>query len=816
MTARAEKTAGGRERPSAPPAGEPRSAAMTGGDAPRLSRTMSFFTVTMIGVGAMIGAGIFVLTGLAAEAAGPALILAFGLNGIITIFTAMAYAELGSAFPEAGGGYLWVKTALPQPSGFLSGWMSWFAHAVACSLYSLGFGAYFAWVLGELAPGLALALGGDWFPKVLAVTAVAVFMYVNYRGASETGLAGNVVTGLKIVILLLFGAFGIAAFLKNPSAITHFRPFTPHGLGGILSAMGLTFIAFEGYEIIAQSGEEVRDPKHNVPRAIFTSLLIVVPIYILVGFVALASVVPDVAGMPTWQYLGLQKELAMVQAARQFMPLGAIILLIGGIFSTLSALNATIYSSARVAFAMGRDHNLPGLFSEVDRRTHTPHWSILVSGVIIAAMAVSLPIEHVASAADIMFLLLFLLVNVSVINLRKHHPELDRGYVMPLFPYVPILGVATKLVLAVYMFNYSAIAWLVTAGWIGVGVAIYYLYSRRTEHAAKAAPILVKRKAEVTLRNKRVLVAVQRENEAAPLVGLACDLAGGDGEVEVVSVAEVPALVPLSGGLPMARRLERLLHTAEKVGRGKGNPVSGHIRVSHDVTRAILDSVEEVKPELLVLGWRPRTATAELLGTTVGPLVELAPCDVVVARGFSGLPVRSRRPLKVLIPTAGGPHAAEAVYLALRMKESRAVGITLASAVRPGAPEETRRALLERLRDTAESAWKRKVRAGRDRRTGQNAGVESGDWGEPPVTYTLMEGRSVQGAILAEARRYDLVMLGASNEGLLRNITLGSIPEAVARQCAKPVLVVRSHEGSVRTWLRRFLGTYRSAGVEIR
>jgi amino acid transporter len=113
----------------------------------RLSREMSAFSVTMIGVGAMIGAGIFVLTGIAAGVAGPGLILAFALNGVVTLFTAMAYAELGSCFHDAGGGYLWVKSSLPHPNGFLSGWMSWFAHAVACSLYALGFGAYFGHVL---------------------------------------------------------------------------------------------------------------------------------------------------------------------------------------------------------------------------------------------------------------------------------------------------------------------------------------------------------------------------------------------------------------------------------------------------------------------------------------------------------------------------------------------------------------------------------------------------------------------------------------------------------------------------------------------
>ena len=172
----------------------------------RLSREMRLIDITMIGVGAMIGAGIFVLTGMAAGVAGPALILVFALNGFVALLTAMAYAELGSAFHDAGGGYLWVKTALPDPNGFLSGWMSWFAHAVACSLYALGFGAYFGLLLENLGVP-ALPTGFMTLDKWLAVVMCVIFSYVNFRGASETGKAGNVVTVGKVVVI---GAFIVA------------------------------------------------------------------------------------------------------------------------------------------------------------------------------------------------------------------------------------------------------------------------------------------------------------------------------------------------------------------------------------------------------------------------------------------------------------------------------------------------------------------------------------------------------------------------------------------------------------------------------
>ena len=172
-----------------------------------LIRDLSLFDITMVGVGAMIGAGIFVLTGIAAGTAGPALILAFALNGVVTIFTAMVYAELGSAIPEAGGGYLWVKEGLPTWNAFLAGWMSWFAHAVAGSLYALGFGSYFDLALRNFHVTL-FGLSGEPLQKLLAIGVAILFILINFRGVSETGMVGNVVTIGKILILALFIACG--------------------------------------------------------------------------------------------------------------------------------------------------------------------------------------------------------------------------------------------------------------------------------------------------------------------------------------------------------------------------------------------------------------------------------------------------------------------------------------------------------------------------------------------------------------------------------------------------------------------------------
>ena len=433
----------------------------------RLSREMRLTDITMIGVGAMIGAGIFVLTGIAAGVAGPALLITFGLNGFVALLTAMTYAELGSSFHDAGGGYLWVKTALPDPNGFLSGWMSWFAHAVACSLYALGFGAYFRLVLSA-AGAPEIHLGFMTLEKWLAVVVCVLFAYINYRGASETGKAGNFITVAKVIIILAFVAMGFVVMAHRPDWHVAFKPMLSNGWGGVFAAMGLTFIAFEGYEIIAQTSEEVEDPKRNVPRAVFLSLAIVVPIYLLVAIVAVGAVNPP-AGMSVTQFLGQEKETALVSAANQFIAGGGVVILIGGLLSTLSALNATIYSSSRVAFAMARDANLPELLGRVHHRRATPHLAILFSTVLIVFMAVALPIESVAAAADFMFLLLFVQVNIAAMRLRKTRPDLDRGFRVPFMPVVPIVAIGAMLFIAVYLVAHYPLSLVAAGSWILVG-----------------------------------------------------------------------------------------------------------------------------------------------------------------------------------------------------------------------------------------------------------------------------------------------------------------------------------------------------------
>ncbi len=739
----------------------------------KLSRDLSLFSVTMIGVGAMIGAGIFVLTGIAAGIAGPAVILAFLLNGIVAFFTASAYAELGGSIPEAGGGYLWVKNTLPQPSGFLAGWMSWMAHSVACSLYATGFGAYFGEVLYEF--GFNLPIHPEILKRTLAVFIVLIFSYINYKGAKETGRAGNVVTVLKVIILLFFVLLGLRIIFSEPVRFEHFKPFFSKGFGGILTAMGLTYIAFEGYEIIAQSGEEVKNPEKNIPRAIFLSLLIVIPIYIFVAFVALGIVNPE-ANLKAWDILAQKKEIALVEAARGISVIGGIVILIGGLLSTISALNATIYSSSRVSFAMGRDYNLPEIFSRIHKKYRTPDGSIFISTVLIILMVILLPIEDIASSADVMFLYLFIFVNISLIHIRRKKPHNLKGYKSPFFPLFPVIAILTQAVLIIVMFIYSPKSFFLSLLWVGAGVAIYYAYSVKREKEEVGPKVLIEEK-ELVHKDFKINVAIKKENEIKSLMKIAIDIAKEkDGEIFLTHIIPLPPQTPLHAGKRLVEGRRKMLENAEKIGEKDEIPVSFSIRISHNVWQGILDSTHENKTNLLILGAGEIKIRGRLFGNIIEPLLQEAPSDICVLKIKNDV----KRYRKILVPTAGGPNAKLAFEISTWIANQNKGKVTLMYIIKDKAEEEKAKFWLSKTKEGVK--FRKKI-----------------------LNEKIVEGKNILNTLLKQSENYDLVIIGASRENLWRRIRFGTIPEKLLRKSRKPVMVVRKYEGKVLSWIRRFI-----------
>ena len=584
-----------------------------------LVRSLSLSQAIMIGVASMIGGAIFVLVGPGISAAGPALIIAFLLNGIITLFTALTYAELGSALPATGGGYKWIREGLPRPNAYLSGWMAWFAHTIAGSLYAVAFGTFF----GHLLESAEIIDNSTGIPldKLFAAIAIIIFAFVNIRGSSHTGKVGSAITfsQLAIIAALIIAAL-VAMTFTNPNWPTNFRDFFPNGTSGLVMAMGLTFIAFEGYEIIAQAGDEIKKPKKNIPKAILISLGIVVSVYILFAFVFIGGLDPLQLGQPAWEFIGSYGELGIIEAAEYYLPFGALIVLAGGFVSTLAALNATTFAASRVSFAMGRNHDLPPMFNKLHEKYRTPFVSTICSAVVMMVLAMLFDLTMIALAASVMFLFLFAQVNAACITIRRLAKEkgLSYGFKTPFFPLIPIVGFAVVSILAVYLLFSQPLSWVIALIWIAIGFVIYKLYTSKKEKQANTPLVFTQEPEE---RKEYRILVVYSKNTAEKLAKIATAIADqNDGEISFLNTITVPKQTPLS-----------FANKFGETGMGVFNEFKKSIshsirhrylvRLSHDPTEAILATAEEEGINTMLIDFSLLRNNRKLLS--------LSTCDII-------------------------------------------------------------------------------------------------------------------------------------------------------------------------------------------
>ena len=365
-----------------------------------LSRDLSLLHITMMGVGMMIGAGVFLGIGNAVGIAGPGgLILTFSLNGVVALFTAMSYAELSSAIPRAGGAYNFARMAFGRGTSFVTGWIEWFASSVAGALYAVTFAIYTVHYLSQLGLIQMTGLNFSMLEKLVAVLIGSIFIYINYRGVSQTGTVGVLLTLGQTLTLAFIALVGIIVALCHPERLANFQPFLPQGWTKLLVTMGFTYVAFEGFEVIAQTGDEAIEPRRNLPKAMLYSVLIVVLVYVGVSFASLVAI-KDV-GEPAWVWIGKYGTRGFGQAISRLIPFGGFLTTIAVIFASTSALNATIYSATRVSYALGRDRMLPHFFSRLSKKGLIPYVALLFSAGLVISVAVFLPVIDVASSASI-------------------------------------------------------------------------------------------------------------------------------------------------------------------------------------------------------------------------------------------------------------------------------------------------------------------------------------------------------------------------------------------------------------------------------
>ncbi len=743
-----------------------------------LSRELSLFQITMMGVGMMIGAGVFVCTGISIGKSGPGgILIAFALNGLIALFTGMSYAELSSAIPRAGGGYDYVRESFRGPWGFITGWMLWFAASVAGSLYAITFSLYSLHFLKGFEIFHSLGLENIVVEKTIAAIIAIIFISINYRGASKTGLAGSVMTVGQTITLAIVAIAGFVTIFRQPSRLENFTPFLPQGWGKIIVTMGFTYIAFEGYEVISHTAEEVISPKRNLPKAILYSLLIVVTTYLCIAFSVVIGI--ETQGQGVWEWFSQHGATGFSDAVAQLLPFGGgMLVIIAVIFSSTSALNATTYSATRVAFALGRDKYLPPILSHISKRTRIPDVALLFSSIIILGMAVALPkVEDVASGASIMFLLTFLLINLSVIKVRKDRgDELSYGYIMPFFPYIPIIAIVAQLILAIWLIDMSIIAWIVAGTWIISGFVIYYAYSKGRAIVEEEVTVL-REVRELVRKEYQILVPVANPANAARLIDYAARIAKAkDGEILVMSMAIVPEQTPISEAGRFVAESEEAINEALKRAP-EDIPLHSTVRYGHNAARGITGAIKEHGSNMVILGWRGRSRLRDFaLGSTIDPVVEKASCDTIVVKLDSDV-----QPKKILVPIAGGPHSPLALEIGGIMAESFGAEITAVHVLRRDTTEQQAREMIEPILESIKDKSK----------------IDSVKFIGPGDVVDL---------IIAESHDYDMIIIGSAGGRLYQQVVFGSIPERIGKESDKIVMMVKKNLG-IRSWLQKWLGS---------
>lgn len=468
-----------------------------------LHRTLGPWSLTALGIGAVIGAGIFTLTGTAAAGqtlavpsilnapildllmnggaalksigrpgAGPGVALSFILVALACSFAALCYAELASMIPVAGSAYTYAYATLGEIVAWIIGWDLILEYAVSNMAVAVGYSAYFNAILEALF-GVHLPrefsepmlVGGQWtgawfnFPALLIIL---LLTWILVRGAKESAGANGVMVLIKLSAILLF-IFGAARAVNT----ANWHPFMPNGFTGVLSGAAIVFFTYIGFDSVSTAAEECRNPRRDMPLGIFMTLAICAVLYAAVALV--------LTGIADWRTLTSAAPVADALKAIGFDGLRSVVS-VGAAVGMISSLMVFQYGQARIWFAMSRDRLLPDLFSKVHPKYRTPHVSTWVAGFVVGIPAGILDIGTLADLANIGTLFAFALASAGVIVLRKTQPERQRGYRVPWVPVLPLLSILMCFIL---MLSLPLETWLRFFIWLFLGLAVYFLYSRK-------------------------------------------------------------------------------------------------------------------------------------------------------------------------------------------------------------------------------------------------------------------------------------------------------------------------------------------------
>ena len=729
-----------------------------------MERSIGLAGATRVGIGAIVGGGILALAGVAFAATGPAALVAYALNGIIALLTALSFAEMSTAFPESGGTYTFAKKVLSVRSAFAFGWVAWFASIVAGVLYAIGFAAYAAIVLRKIWQGV-FGVAPDWLVGNDMVAALSIGATLFYTvGLIQKTAGGGKWTNLgKVVVfaVLICGGGWALTDRSLDDMRGNLTPFFSGGSLGLFQAMGYTFIALQGFDLIAAVAGEVRNPRRVLPRAMVLSLAAALGIYLPLLFViATVGVTP---GQSIVAMSAKQPEVVVAVAAENFLgPVGFWLVLIAAVLSMLSALQANLLAASRVALTMARDRTLPAPIGEVHARRGTPITAVLTSAFTLVVLLLVVPdVAAAGAAASLIFLISFALTHWTSILARRRRGEAAASFHTPFFPLVPAVGGVCCAGLAIFQAVSVPAAGLITAVWMGLGGLLYWaLLARRARVVDASAEGLDPQLLQLRGRSPLVLVPLANPRNAAAMVAVAHALSPpGVGRVLLLSVVAAPEEGWQAGEPPRSLLdTQAVLQEAVTASFAAGLAPEALTTIAPQPWEEIVRVSRVHRCESLLLGLsNVNSAYLEELISTVG-------CDVVV---LHAPPLwRLEQVRRVLVPTRDvGAHDKFRARL-------------LGSLCRTGEREVT---FLQVLPETATDLQCERAR----RRLAQFAEEEV----PTQVSAQVLRSNTILEEITQIASDYDLLVLGLERVGRDRR-RFGRLAPMLAQNIACATLMI--------------------------
>jgi len=722
-------------------------------DGGELERNLGPLEAMTLGGGTMIGAGIFVLPGVAAEHAGPASAVSFAIAGGVALLAALSLSELATAMPVAGGSYHYVNTALGGLFGSVVGWGMWTGLMFASAFYMIGFGQYIVAPVPFL-DGRALVI-------LLGLLGLAALIGINYYGTEESSKLQNVMIGSETAVVLVFVLVGL--FFIDP---TNLDPFAPSGMPGILATTGIVFVSFLGFEIIATVAGEIKDPGRTIPLTMVVSVVLVTFLYVLVMLVSTgvvpaqalgASLVPvsDVAVV----YLGAAGVVGIVAAA---------------VIAAISSSNSSILAASRVIYAMGRDDLMSDWLNVSHARFRTPHRAVVTTGAVTAGLVLlGLGVQEIvallAQVASFSFLVAYALVHVALVVFRLADPaEYEPEWTIPgaLFPIVPLGGVVMTVVVISQM---EATVVVIGTGIVVLGMVWYLGYARSGAVETGLLDSAIRRR---ETPSHTVVVPLSNPTTQSGLLRLATasvPAAESPESTRVIAcnVVESDRQSPhLNVASERFDHQRELMAAASTVAADLDLVLETRALVSPSVAETVVGLVATENADHVVLGWDGQSETDHVFGETLDPILRFVPCEVTLVdvndAGWD--------PVVGLI----GP-GRNAPLVARRVAQIAAVAGTRPTFV----------TVIEDGDDVSVDA--ETVGENRIREAAAAAGLGDGEF-----DVDVLVADDVVAAILDRLDDVGTVCLGATEHGDVGDLPLGSIAREIGAEAAATVVVVRA------------------------